>query len=174
MQSDHSLSDAVERAHELLVGVDGLSRHDIEHERNGRQHSGPRRTEVDCSPRPVAYYLRDHEEADIPAHYQQGIEHTEKHLGLAVVVDEDGIGTKGGRRQQDGEERPHVEMVVADRVGEPEVEYPGHLHASSAERAYLHTKTDDGQYDCRHQEKGLFTLPHQLSKFWFSRTGSRQ
>ena len=119
------------------------------------------RTEIDGAPRLVAGRLGHNEEADIPSDDKQGIERTEEGLRLAVVEDEDGIGAEGGCRQEDGQQGPHVEMTLADRVGEPEVIHPCHINASKVEGTNLHTETNDRQDDGHYQINGLFTLPHK-------------
>lgn len=155
------LSDAVERADELLVGSDGATGHEIEDEGDGGENGGPLRTEVDRAPRLIASHLAYDEEADIPSHDQQRVEGTEQRLHLAVVEDEDGVGAKGCGGQQDGHQGPHVEMTLADGVGEPEVVDTRHIDAPEVEGTNLHTQTNDRQDDGHYQENGLFTLPHK-------------
>lgn len=154
-------ADAVERSNEFLVGADGATSHQIEDERDGGQHGGPVRTEVDRTPRFITSYLAYNEEADIPSHDEQGVECTEKSLRLAVAIDKDGIGAKSGCGQQNGQQGPHIEMMLADGVGEPEVVDLRHIHAAEVEGANLRTETNDRQDDGHYQENGLFTLPHK-------------
>ena len=154
-------ADAVERSDEFLVGADGTTGHQIEDERDGGQHGGPMRTEVNCTPRLIASHLPHNEEAYIPSHDEQGVKRTEQGLRLAIVINEDGIGAKGGCGQQDGQQVPHIEMMFADGVGKPEVIDSRHIHSSKIEGANLRTETNDRQDDGHYQEKGLFTLPHK-------------
>ena len=115
------LPDSVHRADEFLVGTDGMSRHQIKYQCDGRQNGWPQRLEFNGSPRLVAHGLAHDEETHIPSDNQQGVEGTEQGLHLPVVIDEDGVCTEGGRRQQDGHQRPRVEMVMPQGVGIPEV-----------------------------------------------------
>ena len=117
--------------------------------------------EVDSAPGLIASHLTNDEEADIPSYDEQGVERTEESLRLAVAEDEDGIGAEGGCGQQNSHEGPHVEMALADRVGEPEVIDFCHINASQIEGTNLRTKTNDRQDDGHYQENGLFTLPHK-------------
>ena len=155
-----SLSDAVERADKFLISPDGAAGQQIEDEGDGGQHGGPLRTEVDSAPRLVASDMSYDDEADVPSHDEQGVEGAEECLGLAVVEDEDGIGAKSCGGQQDGHQGPHVEMTLADGVGEPEVVDTRHIDATEVEGTDLHTQTNDRQDDGHYQENGLFTLPH--------------
>jgi hypothetical protein len=60
-----------------------------------------------------------------------------------------GIGGDDGRREKNSHQRPCVEMMLAERIGKPEVIDTSHLKAIHLERAYLHTKTNDGHNDGR-------------------------
>ena len=160
-RSAEKSADAVKRSNELLVSTDGATGHEIENERNGRQHGGPMGTEFDSAPRLIASHLANDEEADIPSDDEQRVERAEESLRLAVAEDEDGIGAEGGCGQQDGHEGPHIEMTLADGVGKPEVIDSRHINASEIEGTNLRTKTNDRQDDGHYQENGLFTLPHK-------------
>ena len=155
------LSDAVERADELLIGSDGTAGQQIEDEGDDGQHGGPLGSELNSAPRLIAGHLAYDEEAYVPSHDKQSVERTEEGLRLAVVEDEDGIGAKGCSRQENSHEGPHVEMMLADGIGEPEVVDPRHINASEIEGTNLHTQTNDRQNDGHYQVNGLFTLPHR-------------
>ena len=45
----------------------------------------------------------------------------------------------------------------------PQVIHASHLETSGLERAYLHTKTNDGHNNGRQEKKSLFTLNHNPS-----------
>ena len=140
-----SLPDAVEGADEFFVGSDGATGQEIEDEGDGGQHGGPLRTEVDSAPRLVASDMSYDDEADVPSHDEQCVEGTEKGLRLAVAEDEDGVGAEGCGGQQDGHQGPHVEMALADGIGEPEVVDTSHIDATEVEGTDLHTQTNDRQ-----------------------------
>ena len=144
----------MERADELLIGSDGPTGPEIAEEGEDGEDSRPARMEIDRPPRLVASHLTYDEEADIPSHDQQGIERTEQRLRLTVVEDEDGIGAESCGRQQDGHQGPHIEMTLADGVGEPEVVDTCHIDAPEVEGTNLHTQTNDRQDDGHYQIYG--------------------
>jgi len=161
MARDYFLSDAIEGSDQFLVGTDGATGHEIKDEGDGGQYGGPFGMELDGAPRLIAGHLAYDEIADIPSDDEQGVERTEEGLRLAVFEDEDSIGAEGGGGQQDGHKRPHIEMTLADGVGEPEVVDLRHIDASQVECTNLCTKTNDRQDDGHYQKNGLFTLPHK-------------
>ena len=109
-------------------------------------------TTMHCAPGLVAYRLTDDEVTHIPSYNEQGIEQAEECLQLAVAIEEDGIGGNHRGRQQHGKQGPCVEMVLAQRISEPQVIHPGHLKTCSLEGTDLHTKTNDGHHDGRQEE----------------------
>jgi hypothetical protein len=145
------LSDPVHRADEFLVGEDASASEEIADQGDGREDGRPRGAEVYCSPGLIAHHLSYDEVADIPSYHQKHIEQTEECLHLAVMIYKYGIGGDGSCGQKNSQQRPAVKVMLAQRVGIPQVIETCHLKTFDLEGTYLHTKTDDGHNDGRHQ-----------------------